>query len=111
MKHKAPLMIASAVLSFVMPNFADAMVTHTGKTVSLLEIAISGCYFFQLSDVGEADPVAPNSPWFAISTTQANAKEMYALLVIARTNGTSINRVLTNGQTACGHAQVLTIDF
>ena len=84
---------------------------HYSKSVSLLEAAISDCYFFKLADVTESDPVTPNSPWFAILRTQANAKEMYTMLITARTTGTPLQRVITNGTIVCGHAQVSTIDF
>jgi hypothetical protein len=88
-----------------------AAVDHYSKSVSLLEAAISDCYYFKLTDVTESDPVTPNSPWFAILRTQANAKEMYTMLITARTTGTPLQRVITNGTTVCGHAQVSTIDF
>lgn len=84
---------------------------HYSKTVSLLESAISDCYYFKLNDVAESDPVTPNSPWFAILRTQANAKEMYTMLLTARVTGTPLQRVITNGATVCSHAQVHTIDF
>jgi hypothetical protein len=61
--------------------------------------------------VGEADPVVANSPWFAISTTQPNARELYALLLTARTSGAALDRVVTSGQIVCGHAQVTLIDY
>jgi hypothetical protein len=88
-----------------------AATDHYSRTVSLLEAAISDCYFFKLADVAESDAVTPNSPWFAILRTQANAKEMYTMLITARTTGTPLQRVITNGTTVCGHAQVSTIDF
>jgi hypothetical protein len=33
------------------------------------------------------------------------------LLIAARTTGMPLQRVITNGTTVCGHAQVSTIDF
>lgn len=88
-----------------------AAVDHYSKSVALLEAAISDCYFFKLADVTESDPVTPNSPWFAILRTQNNAKEMYTMLMTARTTAAPLQRVITNGTTVCGHAQVSTIDF
>jgi hypothetical protein len=99
-----------AIAALVCSNAAVAA-AHYSKTVSQLEMAISDCYFFQLTGVGESDPVTPNSPWFAILVTQSNAKEMLTLLIAARTAGMPLQRVMTNGQTVCGHAQVSTIDF
>ena len=102
-------LIQTAVAALICGTSAGT--DHYSKSVSLLEAAISDCYFFKLAEVTESDPVTPNSPWFAILRTQTNAKEMYAMLITARTTGTPLQRVITNGTTVCGHAQVHTIDF
>jgi hypothetical protein len=104
-------MFAVAVTLAGATPMALSATEHYGKTVSLVEIAIGGCHFFQLTGVTEADPAVPASPWFAISTTQANAKEMFAVLLTVRASGGTLARVLTNGQVVCGQAQVLTIDL
>ena len=110
MKHSSAVVLLAAIGALAQTSLAVAE-PHYGKVVSKIEVAISGCYFFQLSGVDEADPVVPNSPWFAILTTQANAKEMYAVMLTVRTTGATLERVVTNGQTVCGHAQVSTIDM
>jgi len=84
---------------------------HYGKTVSVIQTAISDCYYFMLTGVSQSDPITPNSPWFAISKTQANAKEMYTVLVAARTTGVALPQVTTSGATVCGHAQVQSIYY
>jgi len=84
---------------------------HYSKTVSVVEIAVSNCYFFKLTGVAEADPVVANSPWFAIAKTHPNAKELYALLLSVRSSGSTLERVVTTGAVVCGHAEVSTIDF
>ena len=102
-------LIATAIAALICGTAAGT--DHYSKSVSRLEAAISDCYFFKLADVAASDPVTPGSPWFAILRTQANAKEMYTMLITARTTGTPLQRVITNGTTVCGHAQVHTIDF
>lgn len=84
---------------------------HYGKLVSLVEVSTAGCYFFKLEGVSLADPGVPNNDWFAIPTNQANAKEMYSLLLSTRLAGNSLARVLTTGGSACGGAQVLTLNL
>jgi hypothetical protein len=112
MKIRALITAAAVAICCANPASADS---HTNKTVSLLEIPAGGdCYFFQLAGVGQADPAVPNSPWFAISKTSpsgSSAKELYAILLAARLQGTTLNRVLTSGNIVCGHAQVWTIDL
>lgn len=89
-----------------------ALVQHFNKTVLWLETdAVNSCIFFRLADVNEANPVVPNDVYFAIDMTKANAKEMYASILGARLSGSSVNRVLTNGEVACGKSKVLTIDL
>jgi hypothetical protein len=108
MKFRALITAAAVAICCANPASADS---HYSKTVSLLQIAVSGCYFFQLTGVTQADPVVANSPWFAIQTSKANAREMYAILLSARLQGTTVSRVLTSGSTVCGHAEVGTIDL
>lgn len=87
-------------------------VEHFGKTVSLVETdAVSSCLFFQLSGVSQANPVVANGVWFAIDKNAENAKEIYAILLSARLTGTTLTRVVTNGEVACGQAKVLAIDL
>jgi hypothetical protein len=107
-------LITAAVVAMCCANTASAD-SHYNKTISLLEVPAGGdCYFFQLAGVSQADPVVPNSPWFAISKTSpssSSSKELYAILLAARLQGTTLNRVLTSGNIVCGHAQVWTIDL
>ena len=89
-----------------------ALVEHYNKEVLLLQTdAVSACIFFRLVGVNEANPAVPNDVYFAIDMTKPNAKEMYASILSARASGNPVYRVLTNGETACGKAKVLTIDL
>jgi hypothetical protein len=64
---------------------ASATVQYVGKTIYYIELdTTSSCYVFQLVGVSEADPVVPKGPFFAISTTAPNAKEMAAALLVTR---------------------------
>lgn len=92
-------------------QIAFAITQHLNKTISLLEINTTGCHFFQLTGVTQADPVAPNRAWFAIRIDQPNSKELYALLLTARTTGVALTRVVTSGQIACGEAEAVTVDL
>ena len=102
--------VAAGVLTSLVSQPASAE-SHYSKTVEMIESTISDCYFFKLIGVAQSDPVTPNSPWFAIHREQAQAKEMLAILMTARTSGMILQRVMTNGAVACGHAQVHVIDF
>jgi hypothetical protein len=68
------------------------------------------CTLFQLVGVAQADPVAPNSPWFALESTAPGYKEMVATLLAAKAAGRNI-QVLTAGTVSatCGHPTVAVI--
>jgi hypothetical protein len=109
--HKRSLLFA-ALGAFVGIGTQSAVAAeHFAKRISVLEVSTAGCYFFQLEGVTQADPAIPNNVWFGIPTGQANAKEMYALLMAVRLNDGALSRVLTTGGAACGAAQIQTIDF
>lgn len=111
MNKSAWTVAAVAISALGHSDVTIAMTQHVNKSISLLEVAVGTCYFFKLDGVAQADPAVPNSPWFAVSTSQANAKEMYALLLSVRASGGTLSRVLTSGAVVCGEAQVVTIDF
>jgi hypothetical protein len=48
------------------------------------------CVAFQLTGVNEADPVAPDTPWFAVPRSALGFKEIYALLLTAKASGIPI---------------------
>lgn len=109
--HKRSFMVA-ALGAFACIGAQSAVAAeHFAKQISVLEVSTAGCYFFQLEGVAQADPAIPNNVWFGIPTGQANAKEMYALLMAVRLSGNTLSRVLTTGAAACGAAQIQTIDF
>jgi hypothetical protein len=91
---------------------AGAWTQYNTKEVTTLELNTTGCHFFQISGVNQADPVVPNSPWFAIPIAAGNnAKEMLAVVLTARATGTPLSRVVATGNIACGAAEVGTIDL
>lgn len=105
---------AVAVLALSQSDRVGASTQHMNKAISVLEVPTSSCYFFQLEGVAQADAaVSSVGPWFAISTSHPNAKELYALLLSVRASGGILNRVLTSGNAVCsgGGAEVLIIDF
>src|SRR5689334_10571203 len=79
---------------------------HDGQVSILFPPDTRECTFFQLSGVTEADPVVPGNPWFAVPKTHLGYKEIFVVLLTARSNGRTIT-VQTDGTTACGHAAVL----
>jgi hypothetical protein len=104
---KSLLMVAACVWA---PANSFAL-DHYGKTIQKIEVAQASCHYFILNGVSEADPVVPNSPWFAIPTSHAHAKELYTMLLTARASGMALDRVKTTGNVVCGHAEVSLIDL
>jgi hypothetical protein len=72
-------------------------------TVAYLEPPASnqGCVWFTLAGVPQADPALPNSPWFAIPTSQLGYSELYAALLSAKVAGNQV-QVVTTGAVAGG---------
>ena len=60
------------------------------------------CLWFQLNGVAQADPINPNSPWFAIPRTQNGYNELYALLLAAKLGGLTL-QLATTGAAAGGN--------
>jgi hypothetical protein len=56
-----------------------------------------------LTGVAQADPVVPNSGWFAINASAAGAQAAFATLLAAKISGTAVH-VTTDGTTSCGFA-------
>ena len=109
---RSTIVAIAGALFVSLSHEAKAWTQYTSKEVTLLELNTSGCHFFQISGVAQADPAVPNSPWFAIPITAGNnAKEMLAVILTARATGTPLNRVVANGNIACGAAEVGTIDL
>jgi hypothetical protein len=59
------------------------------------------CVWFTLVGVPQADPILPNSPWFALPRTQVGYSEIYSILLAAKLSGSSVN-VVTTGAAAGG---------
>ena len=89
-----------------------ATAQYLNLTISNIEADVGdGCIYFQLTGVTVADAsIVAGNPNFAISTTLANAQQIYAMLLAARISGTPLARVVTTG-TACGTAQAYIVDL
>ena len=102
------LLVSICAISGIWPDDPVAQGTWQGPlTVSVVfpADATRPCAFFQLQGVTQADPAVPG-PWFSIPTTNVGFHEQYALLLSAAFNNHPIF-VGTNGQAACGFAQVV----
>ena len=54
-----------------------------------------------LTGVSQADPVVPNSGWFAINATAPGVQAAFAALLAAKVSGTAVH-IQTDGTTSCG---------
>ena len=93
-------------------SIGSAVQYHTNKNVGQLSSTYDGadCFYFTLAGVGEADPVKPGDPNFAIPRTQYGAKDAYAMLLSAKLTGRAVT-VMTRGTISCGYASVAQIFF
>lgn len=96
----APLCALAALLSG--PSQAAF---YSGKQVGEVHVDNRPCIFFQLKGVGEADPVTPAIPWFALPTGDANYQTYVSLILSAKISGQPVF-VSTDGTTSCGHATI-----
>ncbi|SRR5258706_10278177 len=71
------------------------------STIESMQWDHVSCLFFRLTNVTQADPINPNSPWFAIPGTLADYAQVYALLLSAKVAGSTVN-VITTGSAAGG---------
>lgn len=63
------------------------------------------CVLFTLAGVSQADPVAPNQPYFAVPKSDPNYQEHFSLVATALANKSSLIAI-TTGTLACGYAQL-----
>ena len=81
-----------------------------GRSVSYLSGGDSRpCAFFTLEGVAQADPAQPNVGWFVLPKTHPQFKETYALLLVAKVTGRTVNVTTSGLIDACGHAQVISV--
>ena len=97
-------------LLFVQSNAQAA--EHSGFEVRTIQGPDTRtCTFFQLNGVGTADPnVITNNPWFTLPQTHAGHDVIVSMLLTSLTTGKKLD-VVTSGNTACGHAEVLRVTF
>jgi hypothetical protein len=99
---RLPLIRAAAICSTLFCVDASASQQYQA-TVAQIEPPNYNldCFWFQLSGVAQADPVVPNSPWFAIPRTQTGYNELIATLLAAKLSGSTVE-VATTGAVAGG---------
>ena len=90
---------------------SQANTAVTTKAVGGIQVDSRPCAFFLLNGVSEADPIVPGSPWYAISTSDANFPSLMSVLLTAKASGQTVN-VTTDGSTACSlaHATLIMIN-
>lgn len=99
--------LALLLLGFYITSFANA-ITHANKEIELIHSGDTrGCYMFTLKDLAVADESVPNGrKWFAILHTHEAAKEIFSMVLAAKTSGAKV-QVKTNNAEACdGHVAV-----
>jgi hypothetical protein len=90
MNTKTILMAAIAGMLFFDQVALSAQYTSTVYQVQAPNFN-RDCLYFTLSGITQADPINPNSPWFAVPRTQIGYSELYAMLLAAKLSGASIS--------------------
>lgn len=109
---KRRILAAAAAIAMLAPSPASAA-NHQNKFSQQVHAATSGCVFFSLEGVTEADSsVTGGSAFFALPTNHPNFQPLYAILLSANLGRRAIN-VITEGSgvTACGVAAVSQISL
>jgi hypothetical protein len=103
MKLHRKSIVAFAAFAIVATNMATAMTQHAYKLITTIEPpqATTDCLYFQLAGVGEADPLTPNNPWFAMPRSHPGFREIYAMILMTKATGMEVV-VRTTGSLAGG---------
>lgn len=102
-------LVAAALLAGSAP--ATAETTHATKRVIALHMDdYRPCAFFRLEGVGEADPVKPGAPWFAVPRTHPAFNEIFALLLTAKATNLPVT-ISTAGTSATSCNDFATVKF
>jgi hypothetical protein len=107
--HRMRSLKSGAVLSLMVLCLAPlaGADSHRNATVELLQSATvnsfapSGCFYFTLNGISQADPVVPGSPWFAVNRSTPASGDVYATILAAKLSGSRV-WIVTNGTTGCG---------
>ena len=85
------IVTAIFALAPTVPALSDTI--HTSKIVAEIQPPQAGhdCIYFRLLGVVQADPVLPNNPYLALPRTHVGFKEIYALLLAAYMNSTTVS--------------------
>lgn len=84
-------------------------VEHIGKKVSVVQSSTTtNCVYIQLENVLEADPVKPNSPWFAVAKDNASKADVLGIAMTAFTADLSVT-VKTTNSIVCNQAEISNI--
>ena len=87
---------------------AGQAASHLNKTVTTVHSPDwRPCTFFQLDGVTQADPVAPNNPWFAVQTTYIGHDVIVSILLTALTTNKEVH-VETSGSLICNGLAAVT---
>jgi hypothetical protein len=110
---KKRILLLALVFTFVGNILADSAFAVQSHTAPLAQFQSPNynedCVWFTLAGVPQADPLVPNSPWFALSRSQIGYNEVYSILLAAKLSGSSLNVVTTGAPAggACGgYAQI-----
>lgn len=90
-------MILIGLMGLSLSHPVQATTTHSG-TVDKFQWTISNsCFYFSLVGIAVADPVIPNSPYYAIPLAGTGFAQAYALLLSAKVAASTVNVVSTGG--------------
>jgi hypothetical protein len=96
------LAVAATAANALLANMAMSAQNYTALIAQVQSPNYNeDCVWFTLVGVPQADPILPNSPWFALPRTQIGYSEIYAILLAAKLSGSSLN-VVTTGAAAGG---------
>jgi len=97
------MLVLSTISSFALG------VSHYGKKVANVQVSpSSGCVYFTLKGVSEADPVTPGNQWFTLAADAPGLDHVMSLLLMSYATGETL-KVSTTGTKVCGYAGAGTI--
>ncbi|ABD79712.1 hypothetical protein [Saccharophagus degradans] len=98
------------VAIIAVPVFSET--THSDKKVKIIHSGDTrDCFFFQLENVSQADPVSPNNEWFAVPFSKMSSDAVLSILMASKASGGSV-KVNTTGSTVCGaYAEVKNVSW
>jgi hypothetical protein len=108
MKHRRASVGSRAAFLGLLTSTAGVIpiasaVTYNAATVTIIASPSpsTNCLYFQLVGVSEADPIAPNNPWFGVPATQNGFNQIVAMLISIKLSAGTV-QVTTTGALAGG---------